>query len=378
MKLAVGPFKDMSGYAALARNYVRAIFEADDPKNWGLASVRYDSGSQSEQPEHFNEAHVRFKKDPQSVDCVVQIVTPNEMRGVPGRFNIGICCWETDRIPAHWAMQLNSFDVIVTPCQHNKEAFERSGVNRPIVVIPMPFFADDYKLDDVKDLQIPGINKEEAVVFYNIAQWSHKKGIDALLRSYFLAFQNNENVLLLLKGYVGMHNQQGDAQKIMGAIQEVKNAMKLHKYPRVYVTDRVTDEDGVKQIHKYGDCYASFTRGEGWGIPPIEALLYGNDLITPDHTAMSDWLKTEGVRDSVYIVDSYEDSVHNMPHPDEQLYTSRENWFEPKVLSGVEAFRKKFSELRKNTKETRQALFSAYAPKKIGKQLVEVMSDAKV
>jgi len=365
-KLGIGPFKDMSGYATLGRNYLRALFLVDEPSNWSLANVRYDSGSQSPVDERILGAmHNQISNE---IETTVQITTPNEMRAAPGKRNIGICCWETDRIPPHWAIQLNSFDAIIVPCQANREAFKRSGVIVPIHTVAMPVFNEDYKLDDIVPYEIPGM-PEDTTVYYNIAQWSHKKGIDAAIRAYFLAFQNDENVLLVLKGYVGMNDQRGDAAKVAGSIKEIKEAMRLPKYPRIYITDTVMSEDGIKKLHKMGDCYVNMSRGEGWGIPAFESLLYGNELITVQHTAMRDWTDES----DCWIVDSYKDSVHNMPHSDPQLYTARENWFEPVIISGAETFQKHFSSMKKNSAEMMETMKTVYDPKIIGQQLKDII-----
>jgi hypothetical protein len=368
-KLGIGPFKDMSGYATLGRNYMRSLFLVDNPEDWSLANVRYDSGSLSPIDPTLKEAmHRQVSSD---IETTVQIITPNEMRAAPGKRNIGICCWETDRIPPHWAIQLNSFDELIVPCKANKEAFERSGVSIPIHIVPMPVFADDYK-DDVEPFEIPGVDPSEVTIYYNISQWSHKKGIDAAIRSYFLAFQNDESVLLVLKGYVGMQNQQGDAAKVAGAVQEIKQAMRLPKYPRVYITDTMMTEEGIKKLHKMGDCYLNLSRGEGWGIPPFEALLYGNELITTKNTAMEDWVNHETVAwDYAYEVDSYLDSVHNMPHPDANLYTARENWFEPVVRSGADALQAHFSAMKRNVDT--DPLFEVFDPKVVGQKLKDII-----
>lgn len=372
--LLIGPFKDMSGYAKLGKTYIRALFGQGDVSRYAMASVRYDSGGKTELPQSFVDAHNQPISN--EIETVVQIITPNEMRPIPGKRNIAICCWETDRIPPYWAMALNAFDEIIVPCEANKQAFIQSKVVKPIHIIGMPAFTEDYDLEGVTPFQIPSL-EEGATVYYNIAQWSHKKGIDALIRSYFLAFQNNENVMLLLKGYVGMKNQKGDAQKVVSAVQEIKNSMRLTNYPKVFITDLVTDEDGLKKIHLLGDCYANMSRGEGWGIPPFEALIYGNELISTLHTGMAEYIRrdqNDGTCINAYPIVSVQDSVHNMPHPDPTLYTANDNWWEPVILSGAMAFRAHYANSEKINTEVEQAvLCEAFAPEIIGKLLGDII-----
>lgn len=366
-KLAVGPFKDMSGYATLARNYLRAILRVDNPESWVLASTKYDSGSRTALPEQLQAAHSRQISSDVTVN--VQILTPNEMRAMPGIKNIGICCWETDRIPKHWVENLNTFHLIVVPCTANATALKDSGVEVPIAVIPMPTFQEDYSLQNIAKYSIPSIT-EDTTIYYNISQWSHKKGIDALIRAYYLAFQKDEDVLLVLKGYVGMTNQKGDAQKLLGAINEIRAAMRLKKYPRIFIADDVTDEAGIKKYHATGDCYVNFSRGEGWCIPAYDAVMYGKELITVKHTAMLDWVDDK----YTFVVDSHKDSVHNMPHPDPDLYTANELWFEPNVHSGAMAFKEHFNGKRhKNTESYRQYLLGKHSPQELARQLLEII-----
>lgn len=366
MKLIIGPFKDMSGYATLAREYVKSLLSIDDDKDYALASVRYDSGRKCSLEPELAAAHTTAISN--EVDTVVQIVTPNEMRVVPGKRNIAVCCWETDKIPVYWAITLNAFDEIVVPCQANEKAFRDSGVTKPIHIIGMPIEKDRYSLEGVEPLFIPEIS-EETTIYYNIAQWSHKKGIDAAVRSYFLAFQGQENVLLVLKGYVGMKSQAGDAKKIIQAINDIKESMRLPRYPRIYVADATMTDNQLKQLHKLGDCYVNFSRGEGWGIPPFEALLYGNELITTTHTGMNAWADV----DYCWTVDAWLDSVHNMPHGDKFLYTAAENWYEPNVLQGSEAFKNHFKLPKRNSDKNVENMTNKFSYEKMGQMLKEVI-----
>jgi glycosyltransferase involved in cell wall biosynthesis len=366
-KLAIGPFKDMSGYATLARAYILSVLSVGNLDEWACAATKYDSGSRSALPETLKQCLKRQISN--EIKTTVQVITPNEMAPHPNTRNIGICCWETDRIPKHWAESLNRFDIIVVPCSENKLAFEKSGVTTPIVVIGMPIVSD-YSLENVKKYDIP-MTDENTTVYYNISQWSHKKGIDALIRSYFLAFQNKENVLLVLKGYVGMLEQRGDGHKLIGAINEIKTSMRLAQYPSIFISDETTSDEGVKRYHATGDCYVNFTRGEGWCIPAFDAAMYGKELITVNHTAMLDWVNPK----YVWSVASELDSVHNMPHPDPNLYTANECWYEPNIVSGAKALKEHFEGMKRNSSEFRKELLEKFNITKVGSQLLKVIEN---
>jgi len=367
----ISVFKDLSGYKFAAKNYLRAL--QDDP-NLIARSIRYDSGSLTPLSSQLKALH--DKPIDESVEVVVQMLTPNEMRPVEGKINIAICCWETDRIPQHWVDQLNKFNKVIVPCEANKQAFIDSGVTVPIIKIPFCFFKGDYE-GITERFDIPGTNPE-TVVFYNISQFSPKKAIDKVIQAYYLAFQNDENVILVLKTYIGMRNQQGDAQKILGDINRIRQEMRLPKYPKIYVTDQMMTDKEILKLHNSCHTYINLSTGEGWGIPAFESLLMGKELVSINHTGITEYLPTTVDSDKCYAGDyykvpSYKAPVMGMNHPDSELYTSRENWYLPDVLQASKTIKESFNTIEKRNKFKEQ-WFKLVDPQVIKEQLIEVIN----
>lgn len=364
--LFIAPFKDTSGYASAARNYARALIQLGQ-QNLILRSVRYDSGNKSKL---LPELQVLHNLDCNGAETIIQMLTPNEMRPVEGKRNIAICCWETDCIPQHWVNNLNKFDLIIVPCQANYDAFKNSGVTTMLHIVPFTFFEADYNIAGLDKFQFP-FPTEGLTIYYNISQWSHKKGIDTLIRGYLGAFQNGENVMLALKGYINMKNQNGDLQKMANEVNQIKQAMRLKNYPPIYIIDAMMTDIDVLRLHKTCNVYVNTSRGEGWGVPAFESLLLGNELLSVNHTGMEMYLTD----DFYYPISSTIEPVFNMPHPDSELYTSKENWMEPSTYATQIAFRASYNTLvKKNNKEVRAKLFDSVQPTKIGQKLVEIIN----
>lgn len=363
--LWISPLKDMSGYAKASRNYLRCLA---NESNLVARSVRYDSGNKQPLSSELKVLHDRDCKD---AEVIIQMLTPNEMRPVQGKKNIAVCCWETDRIPQYWVDALNKFDCIIVPCEANKVAYIQSGVTKPIHIVPFTFFKDEYEKTFEKFL-IPGVS-QETIIYYNISQWSSKKGIDDIIKAYYLAFQNDEDVILVLKGYIGMQNQQGDAQKLLEQINLIRNAMKLPKFPKIYVTDQMMTEDEVLRLHKSCNIYVNLSRGEGWGVPAFESLLVGNELISVEHTGMHEYLNEIcPINPKYYGVESRKSPVYGMNHPDPKLYTAQENWYEANILSAVDAFKKSSNTLEKRNKNI--DWFASVNPDVIAGKLVDIIN----
>jgi len=56
-------------------------------------------------------------------EVAVSIVTPEQFKPIPGKFNILYTMYECATIPDHWIEPLQRVDLIVVPCKHNKKLF---------------------------------------------------------------------------------------------------------------------------------------------------------------------------------------------------------------------------------------------------------------
>lgn len=336
--LYIAPFRDMSGYATAARGYLAALQGQDIEV--AARSIRYDSllSTQLYQPNSDELFALHQMSD--DVDVVIQHTTPNELRitdTIGGKTNIAVVAWETNRIPEYWVSKLNHFDAVVTFCDTTVSAFKESGVKVPVHKIPHCFRMSKYGTEARSKLEPLQIVDNPAVlsgrhIFYNISQLSHKKGIDVLLQSYYHRFwEHADSVGLVLKLYVNNNgNRDAEEQHVTNVIKEIRQAMRLPKYPPVFViTDIMTDEQ-IERLHLLGDTYVCSSRGEGWNIPAFEALAYGNSLVTTLWGGMAEFATG---RPGVYPVEYSMEPLIGQHHADPSLYTARDLVAEPSIRS---------------------------------------------
>ena len=331
--LYIGPVRDFSGYATAARGYIRALHEAG--ANLVVRPVRYDQADPGTAYKITDLERDLLRKDLKDVDVVIQHLTPNEMRPAAGKVNIAVVAWETNRIPGYWAEKLNQFDAVITFCDASVEAFRSSGVTVPVHKIPHTFDISSYTLDDVEEIVSPSEPSflSDRFVFYNISQFSQKKGIDSLLRSYFGAFHGKQDdVVLLLKTYVNMAGRSQEQEKLRAYVNSVKQGMRLPAdgYPPVMLVTKTLTEEQIRKIHKTGDAYVCSSRGEGWCIPAFDALTYGNKLVTTTWGGMGEFAVG---KNNVYEVDYSMQPLVGQNHADPELYTSADLIAEPSVKS---------------------------------------------
>jgi glycosyltransferase involved in cell wall biosynthesis len=77
-----------------------------------------------------------------------------------------------------------------------------------------------------------------------------------------------------------MHLGGEEFQRIKSDIKRWKYEMGLKSYPRVLLLTKMLKREDIMRLHLTGDCFVSAHRGEGWGIPQVEAMVLGKPIIS--------------------------------------------------------------------------------------------------
>lgn len=334
-----GPLLGFSGYGSFSRNFLKTLYVAGF--DVVARDLKYDKSDKLLQiPPWMQET---LEKPLTNIDVLIQATTMNvEAVPKPGILNGIYFFFETDRIPPAWVEKGNQFDFIMVPTREVAIALMQSGILKPILVIAPPFDMSIYT-QNFKPLDIPGI--EGRTVFYNICQLSGKKGIDLLLRAYYAAFCDMpDEVILILKTYIGMQDRTRDREQITNFINNIKAGCRIPvpKLPPVLPILDIMDDEEIYSLHKTGHCYVNSSRGEGWGFPQFEALVLGNTLISHNQGSFADWI----TEDIAMLYQALPTHVFNIPHSDSTLYTGVERFFEPSTTQMADLMRS-FHLLRK-------------------------------
>lgn len=276
-----GPAKDYSGYGEANRHDIGALVAA------GVQVV-------TELPSYVNEisdygrlGRLAVSLQDNDIAYAVKIIhtTPDQFTryAEADKYNIGRVFWETDRIPEAYIEGIKSVQEIWTGSRHNAEAIKRAGVNCPIYIIPE---AIDTALDDLEEYETAA----EGYRFYSVFEWSERKNPSALLEAYWREFTHNDDVSLIIKTYSeGFQKRHKDI--ITQDIQKLKDKLGLDYYAPVYIYRELMDRLQVYRFHASFDCFVSAHRGEGWGIPQMEAMLLGKPVISTNWGGIHEYLE---------------------------------------------------------------------------------------
>ncbi len=197
-----------------------------------------------------------------------------------GSYRIGFSMLEVTGIPDDWVQQCNLMDEVWVPSHFNLETFRNSGVTKPIHVIPLGI-DPDYFHPAIKTRRF-----SERFTFLSVFEWGERKAPDVLIRAYCAAFSDRDDVLLVLK----TDNRDGDvnvAQQI-AALGLPPNAPKI-----VLLYNQELPGYQLGSLYRAADCFVTATRGEGWGMPILEAMACGLPTIATAWSAQTEFMHEE-------------------------------------------------------------------------------------
>lgn len=269
-----GPALDYSGYGEANRHDISALLSVGVNVSVELTRHCLEIGDFGDIGQKIKDVSL-----PYVTDYKIKILhtTPNIYGKFiePGKYHIGRVFWETDKLPDQFAQGCHMVNEIWTGSEYNRQAIVNAGVtNIPIYIIPeaiepvasvVPFSSD--------------LRKAKDYIFYSIFEWTERKNPGALLEAYWREFKENENVALVIKTYLDNFSP-SKRQEIDAYIHDLKKRLALPYYPEVYLYRRMLNREQVYRFHEQFDCFVSAHRGEGWGIPQIEAMSLGKPIIS--------------------------------------------------------------------------------------------------
>jgi glycosyltransferase involved in cell wall biosynthesis len=235
-----------------------------------------------------------------------------------GAYRVGFTMHEVDRLPVEWVAQANQMDELWTPTQWGAEVFAASGVTRPVYVVPLGVDPARYTPGP------PRARLAGRTVFLSVFEWGARKGWDLLLRTYRAAFRPSDPVLLVLKVD---HRAPGPnpAREIAALLPDPSPQVAL-------LYNQALSADRLVELYRAADCFVLPTRGEGWGMPVLEAMACGVPAIATDWSGLTAFLtETSG----------YPLPVRGLaPAPADSLYYRSARWAEPDEEALVELLRR--------------------------------------
>lgn len=298
---------DFQGYARAGREYILALDRAGvdvrvEPLNFGTPSAVLEMEQVIKlkeliaKPRDMNKKQVLiYHAQPYGVDANFERIKNKYDKVIINTV------WETTLVPANWFPYINFADAVIVPSSQNVQALKDSGVTVPILKVhhgsdTYRFAPDNEKFEsnDFKGL-------EDTFKFLSIFQWQHRKGPDKLFKAFWQEFNEKDNVSLIVKSYWGNNPRKADQREVFNVLNSYRNHLGKsieNTAPVMYSSSLFSDND-LRSLYTLADCFILPSRGEGVGLPYIEAMSSGIPCIATGWGGQTDFITNE----NGYLID---------------------------------------------------------------------------
>ncbi len=358
----VGPAKDYSGYGEAVRHDIAALIGA----GLDLSTEIPVYTPQFSDFGRLGEMAVERENAPLGYKIKILHTTPNVYRNFMefDKYHVGRAFWETDKVPLEFAQNLQLMDEIWTGSKYNEAAIRNAGVTKPIHIIPEAI-DDSLNIDEIT----PFITDCDGTFkFYSIFEWTERKNPKALLEAYWRAFEGKKGVSLIIKTYVDNFHPE-KKKEIDREIRKLKARLDLKSYAPVWLYRKLMDRRHIYRFHKSGDCFVSLHRGEGWGIPQMEALLLEKPIISTNAGGVHEYLTDK--KDALLLPYKMTPVANSR---NLQWYTPDQKWADVDIEAAIEAMRWVFQnkdKAKKIGKAGRKRIIEVSGLKAVGEKMRE-------
>jgi glycosyltransferase involved in cell wall biosynthesis len=318
------PISTRSGYGARSRDFVRALIEARPEWDVQILSQRWgntpmDALVPGEDDDLLS--RIIIKKEDRKPNVWIQITVPNEFNPV-GDYNIGVTAGvETSMMPPECIEGMNRMDKVLVSANFAKSITENSiydkkdqktnqllgqlKMEKPIEVL---FEGIDLNVYNNKAKSEPRIDEmmkdvKESFCFLFVGHWlkgdfqQDRKNIGGMIKVFLEAFKNKKNQpALFLKTSRGS-GALTDRVYTKKLIEMIKDTVDTTRLPNIYLlnSDLTDREVNALYNHPKVKAHVSFTRGEGFGRPLLEATISGKPMVVSGWSGQTDFLNADMV-----------------------------------------------------------------------------------
>lgn len=186
--------------------------------------------------------------------------------------------WELSDFPIHWNWIWGylGFSGLLTPSMFLEELI-KSKTKKPVFRIPHFIDTDKYGSIDIEKK----VNENKFTVLH-IGQWTERKGNKDALVAFVRALGDKDDCQLILK-YTEMSKFEVDPEAEIRSIT-YRNSINLRA--NIFTNTQLNTVDELIRLYHMASVMLFCSRGEGFGLPPAEAMSCGIPVIYTDFSSM--------------------------------------------------------------------------------------------
>ena len=312
------PIDTFSGYGARSRDFVKGLIQSKGeewdikimPQRWG--DCPWNALSQDDP---LRQRFIEGLDQNNKPDIWIQITVPNEFQPV-GHFNIGVSAGiETTIYPGEFLEGSNRMDLNLVSSEHSKNvaltsSFEKRDQNKQLIgeiklEKPIEVLFEGLDLNTYyKKPANSGLLKDipEDFCFLYTGHWlqgeigEDRKNTGLLIQTFLDTFKGigkKKPALILKTGHVDYSLL--DREETLRKINLIRKHLPPNNFPNIYLLHGELTDEEMNQLNNDPKVksFISFTKGEGFGRPLMEAAITGKPVITTNWSGHIDFLKQD-------------------------------------------------------------------------------------
>jgi glycosyltransferase involved in cell wall biosynthesis len=381
-----GPSLTQSGYGVHCRQIAKWLFSKKDINvncqalPWGDTPWIINFNSHNGLIEKIMKATADISERQRKYDLSLQLQLPNEWDNNLANFNVGITAGvETTSCNPEWVDHCNKMDMVIVPSKHAAESLSRTGqIKKPLVVVPESFCEEIENIDQEKIDSLPKFSTNfNFLVFGQITgdnPMNDRKNIFFTIKWLCEAFKDDKDVGIVIKTNVG-RNTHIDKKRTTDIISAIVRECRKSDFPKIHILHGEMHESDVAALYRHPQIKAlvSLTRGEGYGLPLLEAAASELPIVATGWSGHLDFLNH-----GKYINISYALKEIHSSRVDDRIFIKGAQWAE----ASEDDFKKKIIKFRNNSaspkewaKELSTIIRKNYSQEAISKQYDELLKE---
>jgi hypothetical protein len=328
-----GPLLSISGYGEHSRQVFKwAISNPDfdvrcEITPWGMTSWHVNPDSENGL---IGQIMQRSNSQEFAADLTFQIQLPNEWNPALGKVNVGISAVvETDKCNPAWVDCCNRMSCIIVPSEFAKSSLTKSGtLNVPCFVVPESF--NPMMVGDAPGLELSEVTTQTNFLLVGQVTGNtpdlDRKNIFFTVKWFCETFKDDRSVSLIIKTNLGTQSCFLRTQTI-DIFKKLLSEVRTGEFPKVHILtgEMTTTEMGQLYRSPKVDALISLTKGEGFGLPILEAAANDLPAIVTGWSAHNEFLSL-----GKYVKVDYDLIPVHPQKIDGQIFVQGMSWSQPR------------------------------------------------
>jgi hypothetical protein len=197
------------------------------------------------------------------------------------QFRILYTMFETDNLPVGWGNRINSgVNAVFVPSSFLIESFRNAGVTVPIFHTPTGIDTQLYKPSSRQRARWAGTPKDDQTRFLLCGTLTRRKNVAAAVEAFLEVAGDNPNYQFIIKTQPGHPEFQEFVEAPVKAATDSRIKLIAERYTR----------EQMLALYHISDIFVWPSYGEGIGLPPLEAMSCGLEVVAGRHSGALDYL----------------------------------------------------------------------------------------